>query len=802
SSTTWMTRKNELNMKDVLQSDFSNVLSIPVQETFMARNTGINVDNSEQTGLPVESLDPALSLILTNRWTPRPKNKTVQCSKCGKWYSRITEEWTISQDELDFGQLFPPNTSTDLFDLDQQMFVNTMQAAKSSGSVPNLPLRTRRTDHKTVRCSKCGKWYSSNGNLMRHIKYECGKEPQFQCPHCPLRTRHKSSLLSHMYCKHPSVKVESRSHGDFFKCPRCGNSYTYRKNMLRHMNLECGKEPKFQCPFCPKKAKHKAHIIRHIKTQHSANIAHLDLTFNCPDCGKSYWYKKTMSRHLRLECGKEPQFHCPNCPYRAKQKNHLATDDGDELRNCSLEEKGYEVSLVNNFITYSQCICELCGKHCELWKGLNVYSTDKERKYRCTYKNKKFMILKVPGAFKCPGCGKSYWYKKTMLRHLRLECGKEPQFHCPYCPHRAKQKNHLVKHIASRHKDAVQELTRNTLYSKRRNIIRRKYMKIFWNLLVYPIFYFTLPSHLVLMLNKILMVCISLKYSLFSLSFAAILYSFLIFIFHCPCIAYQFLLLNLLSDVTVDSFPQEENFLPPEFWTANNPQPYKGYNMCDRRNEEIFTCVQCGKSYHHKKNLGHGHGDPFVGQDGFYREDDSCVFISDTSTNSVIGYNISNWSSNENVLSFNNTLCTKSKPTGEGIFSCPQCNKVYTWKANLSRHLRLECDFSSFDFETEYSVSKPGYLDNDWIQDYNDSHLQQFQPQQNMQQIGVTEPTYVCSNCNKVYSNRGNLRRHISIECGKLPCQKCPYCAFVTKYKGTVQEHIRRRHKDLPNINT
>ncbi|XP_069702168.1 longitudinals lacking protein, isoforms H/M/V-like isoform X22 [Periplaneta americana] len=65
---------------------------------------------------------------------------------------------------------------------------------------------------------------------------------------------------------------------------------------------------------------------------------------------------------------------------------------------------------------------------------------------------------RIPGAFKCPGCGKCYWYKKTMLRHLRLECGKEPQFQCPYCPHRAKQKNHLVKHIASRHKDAVQEL--------------------------------------------------------------------------------------------------------------------------------------------------------------------------------------------------------------------------------------------------------------------------------------------------------------------------------------------------------
>jgi hypothetical protein len=64
---------------------------------------------------------------------------------------------------------------------------------------------------------------------------------------------------------------------------------------------------------------------------------------------------------------------------------------------------------------------------------------------------------RMPGTFKCPGCNKSYWYKKTMLRHLRLECGKEPQFQCPYCAHRAKQKNHLVKHVASRHKDSLQE---------------------------------------------------------------------------------------------------------------------------------------------------------------------------------------------------------------------------------------------------------------------------------------------------------------------------------------------------------
>ena len=52
------------------------------------------------------------------------------------------------------------------------------------------------------RCTRCGKVYVRKGTLTRHLKFECGKEPQFHCPHCSLRTKHKSSLLTHMYCKH------------------------------------------------------------------------------------------------------------------------------------------------------------------------------------------------------------------------------------------------------------------------------------------------------------------------------------------------------------------------------------------------------------------------------------------------------------------------------------------------------------------------------------------------------------------------------------------------------------------------
>uniref|UniRef100_A0A8D8Z3F5 Longitudinals lacking protein, isoforms A/B/D/L n=1 Tax=Cacopsylla melanoneura TaxID=428564 RepID=A0A8D8Z3F5_9HEMI len=50
----------------------------------------------------------------------------------------------------------------------------------------------------------------------------------------------------------------------------------------------------------------------------------------------------------------------------------------------------------------------------------------------------------------CP-CGKKYLSKTSYSLHMRLECGKEPQFSCMFCPKRSYQKIALQKHILSKH---------------------------------------------------------------------------------------------------------------------------------------------------------------------------------------------------------------------------------------------------------------------------------------------------------------------------------------------------------------
>ncbi|KAJ8894864.1 hypothetical protein PR048_000171 [Dryococelus australis] len=52
------------------------------------------------------------------------------------------------------------------------------------------------------RCPNCQRAYHHRRSLQRHLTCECGKEPQFKCPHCPQRCKLKCNLLKHMRACH------------------------------------------------------------------------------------------------------------------------------------------------------------------------------------------------------------------------------------------------------------------------------------------------------------------------------------------------------------------------------------------------------------------------------------------------------------------------------------------------------------------------------------------------------------------------------------------------------------------------
>lgn len=89
--------------------------------------------------------------------------------------------------------------------------------------------------------------------------------------------------------------------------------------------------------------------------------------FVCNDCGRKYSRKPNLNKHQRYECGKEPQFLCPVCPYRAKYKTTLHSHLG--LQHEEYWTKHFQ--LINNKLWYC-CFLWFVG-HTE---KMSVFSRD------------------------------------------------------------------------------------------------------------------------------------------------------------------------------------------------------------------------------------------------------------------------------------------------------------------------------------------------------------------------------------------------------------------------------------------
>jgi len=68
-----------------------------------------------------------------------------------------------------------------------------------------------------------------------------------------------------------------------------------------------------------------------------------------------------------------------------------------------------------------------------------------------------FLVLvvdreEIDGMFYCPRqCGRKYKYKKGLVRHLKYECGIDPQFKCVLCNKTYKQPETFKMHLMSIH---------------------------------------------------------------------------------------------------------------------------------------------------------------------------------------------------------------------------------------------------------------------------------------------------------------------------------------------------------------
>lgn len=99
--------------------------------------------------------------------------------------------------------------------------------------------------------------------------------------------------------------LEDNSKG--FQCEMCFRRYKYKRNLIMHQRMECGKEAQFSCPHCAYKAKHKGHLKSHMALKHLAALALQSIwketqivTLNLLNCLKLKWKTGDFKRSLNF----------------------------------------------------------------------------------------------------------------------------------------------------------------------------------------------------------------------------------------------------------------------------------------------------------------------------------------------------------------------------------------------------------------------------------------------------------------------------------------------------------------------
>lgn len=70
----------------------------------------------------------------------------------------------------------------------------------------------------------------------------------------------------------PVISKYSMNEEQRYPCKQCNRSYKNKRHLYRHVQVECGKEPKFQCPYCPYRGKYRDHLNKHMAALHMDSV--------------------------------------------------------------------------------------------------------------------------------------------------------------------------------------------------------------------------------------------------------------------------------------------------------------------------------------------------------------------------------------------------------------------------------------------------------------------------------------------------------------------------------------------------